>query len=185
MPFVSLGHQALKFAVMDFVTTVPRTYGEDARNQGLILSSAGAREEGTPQSKEWEMATQRILVVDDDPSIRFLLRLIFEGSGYEVSEAQNGVSALLRIKGAVPDLVVTDIVMPVMDGGALIKRLKSDPQTAAVPIVAVTGNTEAKARAAAADFVLSKPFHQATLLEVVGSLLGSQKLGFGETRATA
>ena len=125
------------------------------------------------------MSAKRILVVDDDPSMRFLFRLIFENSGYEVSEAQHGVAALIRIKNAVPDLVVTDMVMPIMDGGALIKRLKSDPQTAEVPIVAVTGSPDAKARAVDADIVMSKPFHQSALLAIVNSLLGAQKVTYG------
>jgi CheY-like chemotaxis protein len=125
------------------------------------------------------VAGKRILVVDDDPSIRFLLRLIFESSGYEVSEAQHGVAALIRIKNAVPDLVVTDMLMPVMDGGALIKHLKSDPHTAEVPIVAVTGSLDTKAQAIDADVVMSKPFHQSALVEIVNSLLGAPKLSYG------
>ncbi|HXM72194.1 MAG TPA: response regulator [Candidatus Dormibacteraeota bacterium] len=125
------------------------------------------------------MAGKRILVVDDDPSIRLLLRLVFESSGYDVSEAPHGVAALIRIRRAVPDLVVTDMLMPVMDGGALIKHLKSDPQTAEVPIVAVTGDSDAKAQALDADVVMSKPFHQSALLEIVNSLLGAQKLSYG------
>ena len=124
------------------------------------------------------MHGKRILVVDDDPSMRFLFRLIFESSGYEVSEAQHGVAALLRIKGAMPDLVVTDIVMPIMDGGELIQHLKSDPQTAEVPIVAVTGSPDAEARAVKADVVMNKPFQQSALLAIVNSLLGAQQLGY-------
>jgi CheY-like chemotaxis protein len=125
------------------------------------------------------VAGKRILVVDDDPSIRFLLRLIFESSGYEVSEAQHGVAALIRIKNAVPDLVVTDMLMPVMGGGALIKHLKSDPHTAEVPIVAVTGSPDTKAQATDADVVMSKPFHQSALVDIVNSLLGAPKVSYG------
>lgn len=125
------------------------------------------------------MSGKTILVVDDDPNVRFLLRLMFEGCGYQVFEAQHGVAALIRIKDAVPDLVVTDIKMPIMDGGTLIKRLKSDPQTADVPIVAVTANRDARAVAAAADIVLDKPFLQSTLIAAVNSLLGAPKLSFG------
>jgi CheY-like chemotaxis protein len=124
------------------------------------------------------MSAKTILVVDDDPSVRFLLRLIFESCGYAVSEAQHGVAALIRIKSALPDLVVTDIKMPVMDGGALIKHLRSDPKTADLPIVAVTANADAKAVAAQADVVLDKPFRQSTLLATVQSLLATPKLSF-------
>jgi CheY-like chemotaxis protein len=125
------------------------------------------------------MSGKTILVVDDDPSMRFLLRLIFESCGYEVREAQHGIAALIRIKNALPDLVVTDIKMPVMDGGALIKRLRSNPQTADLPIVAVTASAEAKVVAADADVVLDKPFLQSTLLVTVKSLLSAPRLSFG------
>jgi CheY-like chemotaxis protein len=117
------------------------------------------------------LLVKRILVVDDDPSIRLLLRLIFEGSGYEVTEARNGVAALIRIKDAVPDLVVTDMVMPVMDGETLIKHLRSDPSTRRVAILAVTGSPEAREAARAADVVMGKPFLQSRLLASVTSLL--------------
>jgi CheY-like chemotaxis protein len=122
------------------------------------------------------MSLKRILVVDDDPGVRFLLRLLFESVGYEVSEAQHGVAALIRVKEALPDLVVTDMMMPVMDGGQLINRLKSDERTAALPIVAITGSPGAKEAAVAADVVLSKPFDHSNLLATVGSLLVSRHL---------
>jgi CheY-like chemotaxis protein len=125
------------------------------------------------------MSLKRILVVDDDPGVRFLLRLLFESVGYEVTEAQHGVAALIRVKEALPDLVVTDIMMPVMDGGQLISRLKSDAMTAALPIVAITGTPGAKGPAAAADVVMSKPFHHASLLATVGSRLVDQPLSAG------
>ena len=122
------------------------------------------------------MLRKRILVVDDDPGVRFPLRLLFESVGYEVSEAQHGVAALIRVKEALPDLVVTDIAMPVMDGGQLIKRLKADVTTAALPIVAITGTPSAEQAAIAADVVMSKPFHHASLLATVGSLLIDHQL---------
>jgi CheY-like chemotaxis protein len=114
---------------------------------------------------------KRILVVDDDPSIRFLLRLIFENAGYHVTEAQHGVAALIHIKDAVPDLVVTDMMMPVMDGGELIKHLRSEPLTSGLPILAVTANPAAKEAAGSADAVLRKPFERSELLARVGMLL--------------
>lgn len=113
----------------------------------------------------------RILVVDDDRDTRFLFRLIFESADYEVDEAPNGVAALAVVKEDRPDLLVTDILMPLMDGLALIARLRSEAQTAALPIVAVSGNPDAKEAAAKADAVLSKPLDRRLLLEVVSSLL--------------
>src|ERR1700737_266233 len=120
------------------------------------------------------MSVKRILVVDDDPSMRFLLRLIFEGAGHEVSEAQHGVAALIKLKDEIPDLVVTDMMMPVMDGGELITHLRSNPRTADLPILAVTANPDAREAAAEADYILGKPFHQAMLLATVDSILAEQ-----------
>ncbi len=117
------------------------------------------------------MPGKRILVVDDDPSLRFLLRLIFEGAGYHVSEAQNGIAALIRIKYEVPELLITDMMMPMMDGGELIKRLRSDPSTAGFRILAVTANPHAREAAANADAVLAKPFDRSELLAMVRKLL--------------
>ncbi|GAC1507436.1 MAG: hypothetical protein NVS1B3_07830 [Candidatus Dormibacteraceae bacterium] len=125
------------------------------------------------------MSVKRILVVDDDPSTRFLLRLIFEGSGHEVNEAQHGVAALIKIKDALPDLVLTDMMMPVMDGGELIRHLRSNPRTAGVPILALTPNPDAREAARGADYVLGKPFAQAMLLATVNSILAEQQLATG------
>jgi CheY-like chemotaxis protein len=102
--------------------------------------------------------------------------MIFESSGYEVTEAQHGVAALIKIIDATPDLVVTDMMMPVMDGGELIKRLKSDPRTARLPILAVSGNPGAKESAGEADLVMGKPFDRAALLAAVNSILAFERM---------
>ena len=117
------------------------------------------------------MSIKRILVVDDDPSTRFLLRLIFERGGYQVTEAQHGVAALIHVKDTLPDLIVTDMMMPVMDGGELIEHLRADPGTAGLRILALTANPRAKAAAVDADLVMGKPFLQSTLLDNVATLL--------------
>jgi len=63
----------------------------------------------------------RILVVDDEPDLRFILRRIFERAGHEVADAGHGADALVCLRESLPDLVVTDIMMPVM------RRLRADP----------------------------------------------------------
>lgn len=119
------------------------------------------------------MPGKRILVVDDDPSTRFLLRLILESGGYEVTEAQNGIAALIRIKDTVPDVLITDMMMPMMDGGALIEHLRSQPQTAGLPIMAVTANPQAP-ETRNADAALGKPFARSALLATVNRLLAEE-----------
>jgi CheY-like chemotaxis protein len=111
---------------------------------------------------------RRVLCVDDEPDALFLFKVVFSGAGYEVIEAAHGQDALDQIEGRAPDLVVTDLMMPVMDGGALIEQLRSRPETAGIPIVLVTANPNA---GVAADAVVSKPFRPAYLLEVAAGLL--------------
>lgn len=96
----------------------------------------------------------RILVVDDEPDLRYLLRPIFEHAGHEVTEANHGAAALDLALAGPPDLIVTDMMMPVMGGAELITRLRAHPVTAAIPILAVTGDGQV---AGAADTVLARP----------------------------
>jgi len=109
-----------------------------------------------------------ILVVDDDSSMRFFLKMLFESAGYHVAEAEHGVAALECLKEARPALVVTDLMMPVMDGMQLIKRLRSDPETQSIPIIATTARLVDAAEAA--DAVLRKPFDPDRFLEIARSL---------------
>jgi CheY-like chemotaxis protein len=101
------------------------------------------------------LGVARILVVDDEPDLRFILRRVFEREGHEVIEAGDGAAALRSIRHAPPDLIVTDMMMPVMDGVELIQRLRGEPSTAATPILAVSGDPQV---AGAADAVIAKPY---------------------------
>ena len=107
--------------------------------------------------------------------MRELLRLILEASGYEVSEAPHGWSAMAQVEDSVPDLVMTDMMMPIMDGEQLVRRLRSNSRTAYVPILVLSANPNARDIALKADAVLGKPFNRASLLETVGSLLGQDR----------
>jgi CheY-like chemotaxis protein len=110
----------------------------------------------------------RILVVDDEPDQRFLLRRILQRAGHEVGEANDGAAALRAVRESPPDLVVTDVMMPVMNGVELIRRLRDDPATAHIPILAASGDGHL---AGAADAVLSKPYEWSHLLALVEALL--------------
>lgn len=110
----------------------------------------------------------RILIVDDEPDIRFMMRLIFEGAGYQVTEARHGVAGLKSVKIRRPDLVTTDVMMPTMDGLEFIERLRSNPKTAAIPILVVSGNSEL---ATAANARLPKPFTRRELLHAAALLI--------------
>jgi CheY-like chemotaxis protein len=111
----------------------------------------------------------KILVVDDESNMRFLLRMVLEAEGYEVMEATHGATALELVQDDMPDLVVTDLMMPVMNGHDLIARLRSDAETAAIPILVVTANPSADVPAGA-DAALRKPFDADALIEAARSL---------------
>jgi len=100
--------------------------------------------------------------------MRFLVRVTLESAGYEVVEAHHGAVALERAQDSRPDLVVTDLMMPVMGGWELIDRLRSNPETAAIPILVLSAN--GNLRAGDADAVLGKPFDPDTLLQNVRTL---------------
>lgn len=110
----------------------------------------------------------RILVVDDEPDLRFVLRRVFMRAGHEVTEAGDGAAALAQVHHSPPDLVVSDMMMPVMGGVELIRRLRADPVTAAIPILAVSGDWQL---AVGADAALAKPYRCAELLAIADGLL--------------
>lgn len=110
----------------------------------------------------------RILVVDDEPAQRFILRRIFERAGHQVADAGDGAAALRAARESVPDLVVTDIMMPVMDGSELIRQLRCELATAGIPILAASGDPHL---ASGADAVIPKPYRPEHLIEAADELL--------------
>lgn len=115
---------------------------------------------------------KRVLIVDDTPFIRDLLRLILEEVGYEVNEAHHGADAIAMMREPLPDLVITDLMMPIMTGPELVHRLRSDRRTSSVPILVLSANPNAGQMAKRADAVVGKPFDRASLVRTVNSLIG-------------
>lgn len=118
-----------------------------------------------------------ILIVDDDPQILRMLRTSLQASGYAVNTALSGGSALSTIAQAVPDLLITDIAMPGMDGIELTKRVR-ETHTLPIIVLSVRDNDEAKVQALdeGADDYVTKPFRTPELLaRVRAQLRRSQK----------
>jgi DNA-binding response OmpR family regulator len=115
----------------------------------------------------------RILLVEDSDALRHLFSRVLKAKGFEVREAANGQEALDCLSGFEPDVVLTDLMMPVIDGFELIRQLRAIPTMAAVPVVVMTagaaGDAECEARRAGAADFLAKPFDFRTPLDrVVG-----------------
>ena len=117
----------------------------------------------------------RILLVDDEPALRELLRATFEGADVTVDEAESGLEAEARIKRRRPDVIVLDLRMPGMSGAELCKRLKANERTKEIPIVLLTGADPEEARRAqhaGAAALVHKPFSPLDLLAVVERVSG-------------
>ncbi|HYY02256.1 MAG TPA: HD domain-containing phosphohydrolase [Gaiellaceae bacterium] len=117
----------------------------------------------------------RILLVDDDPALRTLLRTTFEVADVEVIEADGADAARRRIRAARPDVIVLDVNMPGTTGLELCVELKADQRTHDIPIILLTGSsggTSAAAKKVGADAFLRKPFSPLELLAVAERLAG-------------
>jgi ribonuclease P protein subunit RPR2 len=119
--------------------------------------------------------TRCVLVVDDNPGFRALLRTSFESVNIEVEEADSAHTAAGKIAAAYPDVVVLDVAMPGLDGLAFCDLLKTDPRTSGIKVVLLTGaehGTEEAARGVGADGFLRKPFSPLALLRLIDRISG-------------
>jgi CheY-like chemotaxis protein len=120
----------------------------------------------------------KVLVVDDNPVSRELVRELLEAPGLEILEAAHGLEALEKIRQAVPDLVLLDIEMPLLDGFAVLERVRRQPELARVRVVALTAfamrGDRQRALEAGFDDYITKPVDGAALRMQVRALLGAR-----------
>jgi CheY-like chemotaxis protein len=114
-------------------------------------------------------SSKLIVVVDDERSVRALIRMLLEQAGHQVIEAANGEAGLAAVASCDAALVVTDVMMPVMSGREMIARLRADASTASIPIVVLSA--EANISVLRADAAIAKPFKNGDLTDMVRSLL--------------
>lgn len=121
------------------------------------------------------LASRRVLIVDDQPSIRGVLQVALEEAGADVWTAGDGPSALVILESALPDIILLDLVMPGMDGWAVLKALKAAPRTAKLPVVLETSvhdyTSYAAARREGVAAFLSKPFRLNEVVETCRRIL--------------
>ena len=110
------------------------------------------------------MAGKRVLVVDDDPDIRELLFSALEDEGFEVVPVANGAEALAVIRTFQPDVILLDLMMPVMDGWQFASELRAREQEIPLVLLSAARDLGAHAKQLAAADVITKPFDLAELL---------------------
>ena len=121
----------------------------------------------------------RVLIVEDDRVSQKMARDALRAAGYETDEVDTGELALQKVAEGTPDLIVMDVRLPGIDGLETTRRLKADPMTAAIPIVAVTAHAmpedESMIREAGCDAYMPKPLRFSALLRVVRDLLAGRQ----------
>jgi two-component system cell cycle response regulator DivK len=121
----------------------------------------------------------KILYVEDHPAQRDIMAQMLELSGYEVAVACDGIDGVEQAHSWCPDLILMDLRMPRMDGFEAIKLLRSDPETADIPIIAISAWASAKhkerALDAGADEHFTKPVDLSRLIETINRFLNRQK----------
>ena len=130
-----------------------------------------------------------ILVAEDDPEARELLTLLL-GGGYQVLHAADGVEAIDILKRESPDLLITDIVMPNMDGYELVRRVRQDERTAKLPVIFCSASYHERevremARSLGVANTLAKPYDMENVRDVVAAAIASKKGSLPERRSEA
>jgi DNA-binding response OmpR family regulator len=153
-------------------------HGDGAR--GGVEEGRHAGEE--PPGERDDVTT--VLVVDDNPDLRrYVRRHLIEGGasgrGYRVVEAADGEGALAAVRARLPDLVVSDVMMPQLDGVRLLEALRADPETDFLPVILLTARAEAEDRLAGlglgADDYVTKPFDARELVARVDNLIAQRR----------
>jgi CheY-like chemotaxis protein len=119
----------------------------------------------------------RVLVIDDEPSVRHIVRFSLEAHGHEVITAEDGQRGVAMARRQHPDVIVLDLMMPVMDGHMVLDALRSDASTEHVPTVVLTAVAQASTRERCTEqgaaAVMTKPFDPGELVRQVGAVVAA------------
>lgn len=118
---------------------------------------------------------KKLLIADDEPGVRSLVRMTLESEAYEILEASNGEEALALAREQLPQLALLDVMMPGLSGFEVCKQLKADPATAGITIVMLTARAQEtdvkEGEAVGADDYFTKPFSPVSLMRKVNEII--------------
>jgi CheY-like chemotaxis protein/PAS domain-containing protein len=167
-----LGHEGLDAEQRKYLHTITENSTNLLNQIDVLLSEQEKRSVRSKLIGLGQKEINKILIVDDVSFNRTLLRIMLDRHGYKLVEAKNGKEALDKIKQEMPDLVLMDITMPVMDGLQALRQLrKSESHLSSIPVIAVTaqsrkGNRE-RLLSAGFDGYLQKPFKEEELMKMI------------------
>ena len=122
--------------------------------------------------------TKRVLLAEDEPNIVESLTFILERSGFDVSVTTTGREALEQAQSAIPDILILDVMLPEMDGYEVLRRLRADTRTTALPVLMLTAKGQREDRetaiACGADMFITKPFVNSELIAAVQELAAGE-----------
>jgi two-component system, OmpR family, response regulator RpaA len=122
----------------------------------------------------------RILVIDDEPMIRTVLRYELEPAGHDVLLAEDGLRGVAFARRQKPDVIILDLMMPILDGYSVLEMLRKEEATARIPVIVLTAVTLDRVRrkclAEGATHVLTKPFNEHDLSRTIAEALGELQM---------
>jgi CheY-like chemotaxis protein len=123
------------------------------------------------------MPNPTVLVTDDDEDLRLLCQVQLELGGFDVAQASNGRQAIEVARAEGPDLILLDVMMPVMDGWETLEELKADPELSRIPVFIITGKNQnsdqERALSMGASAFIAKPFQGSTLIAQIREQLNA------------
>lgn len=154
-----------------------KRYGAgESGNHTEIMSAAATTLESNTGIKDKKRQGRQVLVVEDDPGILRQIAFNLESHGYSVETAMTGLQALKQLMRDRPDLLITDVMMPEMDGNELVASVRADPDLADLPIIMLTARAQdedmMQGYQSGTDLYLTKPFNPAELVTFVQRILG-------------
>jgi DNA-binding response OmpR family regulator len=118
---------------------------------------------------------KKILIADDAEDVKLVVQLFLESKGFDILTAYDGLDALDKARNDRPDLILLDVMMPVLDGFDVCKKLKADPKTASIPVVMLSASAQAESKQrgmeAGAEDYLVKPFQPEALDALIHQIL--------------